>query len=103
MEGIISLCQFHDNKENISPFVSISKTSDNKLNAKVMLKKKTKKNNRVPLKDITNLLADYLIQSTAAALASYPHLQSRSICRPITGNSILIDEVRCKSLRFGFR
>ncbi|KAI3780484.1 hypothetical protein L2E82_10465 [Cichorium intybus] len=98
MEGIISLCQFHDNKENIPPFFSIPKTSDNKLCAKMTLKKKTKNKYRKPLNDITNLIVDSLIQSPPATSASHPRFQSRSICRPTACNSISIDEARCKSL-----
>ncbi|KAI3780483.1 hypothetical protein L2E82_10464 [Cichorium intybus] len=98
MEGTISLCQFHDNKENIPPFFSISKTTGNKLSAKMTLKKKTKNTYRKPLNDITNLIVDSLIQSPPATSASNPRLQTPSICRPTAGNSISIDEARCKSL-----
>ncbi|KAI3515589.1 hypothetical protein L1887_14490 [Cichorium endivia] len=103
MEGVISLCQFHDYKENIPPFFSISKTSDNRLSAKMKLKKKTKNKYRKPLNDITNLIVDSLMQSPPATSDSHPRLQSRSICRSTVGNSISIDEARCKSLRFSFR
>ncbi|CAI9280081.1 unnamed protein product [Lactuca saligna] len=102
MEGMNSLCQYHDNKENIPPFFSISKTTGNKLSAKMTLKKKTKNKYRKPLTDITNLIADSLILSPATSFSS-PHLHSRSICWPTTGNRISIDEARCKSLRFSFR
>ncbi|KAL7589556.1 hypothetical protein Lser_V15G40694 [Lactuca serriola] len=101
MEGAISLCQFHDNKENIPPFLSTSKTTDNKLSAKMTLKKKS--NHRVPLKDITNLIVDSLIQSTAVTSPMFHCLQSRSICKPAAGNRNLMEESRCKSLRFCFR
>ncbi|KAL7589552.1 hypothetical protein Lser_V15G40691 [Lactuca serriola] len=106
MEGAISLCQFHDNKENIPPFLSTSKTTDNKLSAKMTLKKKKQKkksNHRVPLKDITNLIVDSLIQTPAATPPMFPCLQSRSVCKPTAGNRNLMEESRCKSLRFGFR
>ncbi|CAH1424090.1 unnamed protein product [Lactuca virosa] len=104
MEGAISLCQFHDNKENIPPFLSISKTTDNKLSARMTLKKKKRKSNhRVPLKDITNLIVDSLIQLPAATSPMFPCLQSRSICKATAGNRNLMEEARCRSLRFGFR
>ncbi|KAK1409921.1 hypothetical protein QVD17_36451 [Tagetes erecta] len=48
----------HDNKENIPPFPP---AGDNKLGVKMMLKKKNKC--RMPLKDITNLMLDSLVQS----------------------------------------
>ncbi|CAH1423611.1 unnamed protein product [Lactuca virosa] len=83
MDGMNSLCQYNDNKENIHPFFSISKTTDNKLSAKMTLKKKNKNKYRKPLTDITNLIADSLIQSPATSFSS-PHLQSRSICWPTT-------------------
>ncbi|KAL4585249.1 hypothetical protein LXL04_009865 [Taraxacum kok-saghyz] len=107
MEGTISLCQYDDNKENIPPSFSISKTTDNKLNAKTTLKKKKKtnkyKNNcRIPLNDITNLIVDSFVQSPSTSFLS-PRLQSRSICRPTTGNRVLVNEACCKSLRFSFR
>ncbi|KAI3499117.1 hypothetical protein L1887_34910 [Cichorium endivia] len=79
MEGIISLRQNHDNKENIPPFFSI----DNKLSAKMTLKKK-KNTYRKPLNDITNLIVDSLVKSQGTSFLS-PHLQSRSICRSTAG------------------
>ncbi|CAH1423613.1 unnamed protein product [Lactuca virosa] len=99
MEGMSSLCQYHDNKENIPPFFSISK---NKLSAKMTLKKKNKNKYRKPLTDITNLIVDSFIQSPATSFSSL-HLQSRSICRSTTSNRISIDKGCCKSLRFSFR
>ncbi|KAL4585248.1 hypothetical protein LXL04_009864 [Taraxacum kok-saghyz] len=100
MEGTISLCQYDDNKENIPPSFSISKTTGNKLNVKMTLKKK--KNYRKPLNDITNLIVDSFVQSPSTSFLS-PRLQSRSVCGPTTGSRILIDEAHCRSLRFNFR
>ncbi|KAI3499116.1 hypothetical protein L1887_34909 [Cichorium endivia] len=102
MEEIISLCQNHDNKENIPPFFSISTTTDSKLSAKMTLKKKNKKKYRKPLNDITNLIIDSSVQSPATTFSS-PRLQSRSICRSTAGNRPSADETYCKSLRFSFR
>ncbi|KAI3765473.1 hypothetical protein L2E82_15508 [Cichorium intybus] len=101
MEEIISLCQNHDNKENIPPFFSISTTTDSKLSAKMTLKKKNKKY-RKPLNDITNLIVDSSVQSPATSFSS-PRLQSRSVCRRTAGNRPSADETCCKSLRFSFR
>ncbi|PWA61798.1 leucine-rich repeat protein [Artemisia annua] len=74
MEGMSSLlCQNRDinNKENIPPFLSISKTNDYKLGAKMTLKKNNK--HRKPPKDITNLVVESLNQS----LQSLPSLCSK--------------------------
>ena len=95
---MISLRQNHDifNKENIPPFVSINKASDANLGVKTTLKKKSN-NYRKPLKDITNLIAESMNQSSYKSLVSpsFPRLQSASTAI----KRILIDE----SSKFNFR
>ncbi|KAI3743014.1 hypothetical protein L1987_60715 [Smallanthus sonchifolius] len=67
MEGLF---QHHHNKDSIPPFFTISKSFDNKLSAKITLKKKKY---RKPLADITNLFVNSLNQSPVI---------SPAVCRP---------------------
>ncbi|KAI3736029.1 hypothetical protein L6452_15560 [Arctium lappa] len=104
MEGFISLCQDHDNKENIPPFF---KNHDNKLTPNMTLKKKKKKmkkkNYRKPLNDITNLLLNsptHLPETSPL----FPRLRSPAIYPSrAAGDQMSIEDGRCKSLRFNFR
>ncbi|KAI3676787.1 hypothetical protein L1987_86400 [Smallanthus sonchifolius] len=89
MEGLF---QHHHNKENIPPFFTISKSFDNKLGAKMTLKKKKKY--RKPLADITNLFVDSLNQSPVISPAVF-RPQSCSVFRSADG------EGRCRSLSHG--